>query len=91
MYDVGTNDASPYIVTEFLEGQTLRDKLVSRPFDRTSDRLRDAIEVVIHLHVIIDVDATGLPFREFESRRDYRRAVNVSRSSGIVVSHERSG
>jgi len=28
VYDFGANDASPYIVTEFLEGQTLRDKLV---------------------------------------------------------------
>ena len=30
VYDVGAHDASPYIVTEFLEGQTLRDKLVSQ-------------------------------------------------------------
>ena len=29
VYDVGAHDACPYIVTEFLEGQTLRDKLVS--------------------------------------------------------------
>jgi len=28
VYDVGVHDASPYIVTEFLEGQTLRDKLM---------------------------------------------------------------
>jgi serine/threonine protein kinase len=28
VYDVGAHDASPYIVTEFLEGQTLRDKLM---------------------------------------------------------------
>ena len=30
VYDVGVHDASPYLVTEFLEGQTLRDKLVSQ-------------------------------------------------------------
>jgi Tol biopolymer transport system component len=30
VYDVGAHDACPYIVTEFLEGQTLRDKLVSQ-------------------------------------------------------------
>ncbi len=30
IYDVGTHEVSPYLVTEFLEGQTLRDKLLSR-------------------------------------------------------------
>ena len=30
VYDVGTHEVSPYLVTEFLEGQTLRDKLLSR-------------------------------------------------------------
>src|SRR5438874_3532286 len=28
VYDVGAHDASPYLVTEFLEGQTLRDQLM---------------------------------------------------------------
>ena len=30
VYDVGAHEVSPYLVTEFLEGQTLRDKLLSR-------------------------------------------------------------
>jgi serine/threonine protein kinase len=30
VYDVGTHEVSPYLVTEFLEGQTLRDKLLPR-------------------------------------------------------------
>ena len=31
VYDVGTHEVSPYLVTEFLEGQTLQDSCLSRP------------------------------------------------------------
>jgi len=34
---------------------------------------------------------TYLVYDNFESRRDYRRAVNVSRAAEIVVRHKRSG
>ena len=38
VFDVGVHAASPYLVTEFLEGQTLRDKLVSQlPVERAID------------------------------------------------------
>jgi hypothetical protein len=38
VYDLGAHDGSPYIVTEFLEGQTLRDKLVTPlPVERALD------------------------------------------------------
>src|SRR6202142_285412 len=31
IHDIGTHDGAPFLVSEFLEGQTLRDKLVSGP------------------------------------------------------------
>ena len=31
IYDIGTHDGSPYIVTELLEGETLRERLMSGP------------------------------------------------------------
>src|SRR5262249_44006019 len=31
IYDVGTHDTSPYVVSELLEGETLRDKLTGAP------------------------------------------------------------
>ena len=31
IHDVGTHDAAPFLVSELLEGQTLREKLVSGP------------------------------------------------------------
>jgi Tol biopolymer transport system component len=31
IHDIGTHDCAPFLVSEFLEGQTLRDKLVSGP------------------------------------------------------------
>src|SRR5512133_936244 len=39
VYDVGTQDGSPYIVSELLEGETLRDRLRSGPLS-----LRKAID-----------------------------------------------
>src|SRR6266567_1389494 len=32
VYDVGTNEGAPYIVSELLEGETLRDRLAGGPF-----------------------------------------------------------
>jgi len=31
IHDIGAHDGAPFLVSEFLEGQTLREKLVSRP------------------------------------------------------------
>src|SRR5450432_3558856 len=31
IYDLGTHDDKPYVVSEFLEGETLRDKLTGSP------------------------------------------------------------
>ncbi len=36
LYDIGTQDGAPYIVTELLEGQTLRQKLHEGPLTPTS-------------------------------------------------------
>ena len=36
LFDVGTADGVAYAVTELLEGQTLRDRLASGPFDSTA-------------------------------------------------------
>src|SRR6266446_1978233 len=31
VYDVGTHDSAPYVVSELLEGETLRDRLLGPP------------------------------------------------------------
>jgi hypothetical protein len=42
IHDIGTHDGAPFLVSEFLEGQTLRDKLVSGPMP-----VRRAIEYAL--------------------------------------------
>src|SRR5271168_1470452 len=42
IHDIGTHDGAPFLVSEFLEGQTLRDKLVSEPLP-----VRRAIEYAL--------------------------------------------
>ena len=42
IHDIGTHDGAPFLVSEFLEGQTLRDKLVSGPLP-----VRRAIEYAL--------------------------------------------
>jgi len=44
MYDIGTNEGSPYIVTELLEGQTLRQALANGGL-RVSKALNYAIQI----------------------------------------------
>ena len=42
IHDIGAHDGAPFLVSEFLEGQTLRDKLVSGPMP-----VRRAIECAL--------------------------------------------
>jgi Tol biopolymer transport system component len=44
IYDVGTEDGSPYVVSELLEGETLRQKLVAAPLS-----VKKAIDYAIHI------------------------------------------
>ena len=44
VYDFGTHDAAPYIVTELLEGETLRSRLLSGPLS-----VRKALDYAIQL------------------------------------------
>ena len=44
VYDVGTHEGSPYIVSELLEGETLGDRLAAGPLD-TRDALDFALQV----------------------------------------------
>ena len=44
IYHVGEYDGSPYIVTELLYGETLRERLLSGPM-----RLRESIDVGVHI------------------------------------------
>jgi serine/threonine protein kinase len=44
VYDVGHHDASPYIVSELLDGETLRDRLSGGPLP-----VRKAVEYAIHI------------------------------------------
>ena len=46
IHDIGAHDGAPFLVSEFLEGQTLRDKLVSGPLP-----LRRAIEYALGIAV----------------------------------------
>ena len=41
IYDIGMHDGAPYIVSELLEGQTLRERLLNGPIPRSVDRLRE--------------------------------------------------
>ena len=44
IHDIGVHDSAPFLVSEFLEGQTLRDKLVSGPLP-----VRRAIEYALRI------------------------------------------
>src|SRR5206468_11427166 len=44
VYDIGTADASPYIVTELLEGETLRNRLLAGPLP-----VRKAIDYAVQM------------------------------------------
>src|SRR5580700_475723 len=42
IYDIGTHDGAPYLITELLEGETLRERLVHGPVP-----MRKALEIAI--------------------------------------------
>lgn len=44
VYDVGHHDGSPYIVSELLDGETLRDRLAGGPLP-----VRRSVEYVVHI------------------------------------------
>jgi serine/threonine protein kinase/Tol biopolymer transport system component len=52
IYDIGMHDGSPYIVSELLEGETLRQKLITGPFSvrQCSDYGRQIAEGVVAAH-----------------------------------------
>jgi Tol biopolymer transport system component len=60
VHDIGTADGSPYIVTELLEGATLREKMNGRPLV-----MRKAVEIATHIaHGLAAAHERGIVHRD---------------------------
>src|SRR5207248_1372422 len=49
IYDIGEHDGRPFIVVEYLDGQTLRDRIRERPL-RTDEIIEFGIQIADALH-----------------------------------------
>src|SRR5437764_9298304 len=49
IYDIGEHDGRPFIVMEYLDGQTLRDRIRERPL-RTDEIIEFGIQIADALH-----------------------------------------
>ena len=80
VFDVGTWEGSPYIVSELLEGMTLREHL------RESDQARDALLLLLEAPVVDEPYFSSIEFwRGVARARDAVRAHSPSfRSSPLI-------
>ena len=75
VFDVGADPVSPYLVTELLEGQTVRDKLVSRlPVERAVDYATQIATGLAAAH------AKGILHRDLKPEN-----VFVTRAGGVKI------
>ncbi|MGC2056679.1 MAG: protein kinase [Candidatus Sulfotelmatobacter sp.] len=76
IHDIGEHDGAPFLVSEFLEGQTLRDKLVSGPMP-----MRRAIEYALGIaHGLAAAHEKGIVHRDLKPEN-----VFVTRDGRIKV------
>jgi Tol biopolymer transport system component len=76
IHDIGTHDGAPFLVSEFLEGQTLREKLVSGPLP-----VRRAIEYALGIaHGLAAAHEKGIVHRDLKPEN-----VFVTRDGRIKV------
>ena len=76
IHDVGAHDGAPFLVSEFLDGQTLRDKLVSGPLP-----VRRAIEYALGIvHGLAAAHQMGIVHRDLKPEN-----VFVTRDGRIKV------
>jgi eukaryotic-like serine/threonine-protein kinase len=62
VYDVGTHEDAPYLVTELLDGQTLRERLASGPMP-----LRKALQIGVDVaHGLAAAHARGIVHRDLK-------------------------
>src|SRR5438552_5483229 len=62
VYDVGTHEGLPYVVTELLDGQTLREQLVAGPLS-----VRKAVEYAVQIaHGLAAAHEKGIVHRDLK-------------------------